>query len=132
MLCMTQCYCLNLHLFPQDVVQFAITVRDHNQYVDRMRIDFLETDTITTNFSASSSFIGRLRRASIRLRYRITSKCPNAFTYGPTCDIICHSNTTYYCNYLGTRVCESGYYPPGDCSQFCYTYSCSTSTGKSS
>ena len=93
-----------------------------------MSVTFFETETITTHFSRTSSFTGSVGRAFIRLSYRITSNC-SIDTYGPTCDTICRSSGTYYCNYLGVRVCDTGYYPPGDCSQYCSTSSCSGSSG---
>lgn len=93
-----------------------------------MSVTFFETETITTQFSRTSSFIGSAGRAFIRLSYHITSNC-SIDTYGPTCDTICRSSGTYYCNYLGVRVCDTGYYPPGDCSQYCSSSSCSGSSG---
>ena len=135
----------------QSLLELYVNITDYDSIGDNDTVDDitiplsgrLEADS---QFSLSKTYSGSCGRASLAVKFRLTSLCPTN-QYGPQCDKECIEEPQQtLCNYLGESVglcpngfngdttecrceghflepncilCDEDYYPTGQCGVFC-------------
>ena len=132
----------------QSLLELYVNITDYDSIGDNDTVDDitiplsgqLEADSL---FSLSKTYSGSCGRASLAVKFRLTSLCPTN-QYGPQCDKECIEEPQQtLCNYLGESVdlcpngdttecrceghflepncilCDEDYYLAGECDVFC-------------
>ena len=85
-----------------------------NDVVNKFLIQFDYQQGADSAFSDPTNYTGLCGSATIEISISITSLCPNS-TYGPQCNVFCDEQpNNYTCNYLGEKICVSGYEDPAN------------------